>query len=227
MRELLEFDESRLAVNPLSIDIGDFRSIEPAERSDQRPPSIGYLARLAPEKGLHVLVDAFIRLHRSGRQPTARLEIAGWLGPQHADYWQQQQTKLQAAGLDEYWRYHGSVDRAGKMAFLSSIDVLSVPTTYQEPKGLFVLEAVASGVPYVQPAHGAFPELHGRLRAGHLFTPEDADELTERIGEVLDDLASARQLGLQGRQTVLDSAATEHEAERLVNLLQPLVAEKQ
>ena len=45
------------------------------------------------------------------------------------------------------------------MRFLHGIDVLSVPTTYREPKGLYVLEALANGVPVVQPSHGSFPEL--------------------------------------------------------------------
>ncbi len=67
------------------------------------------------------------------------------------------------------------------MDFLQEIDLLCVPTSYQEPKGLFVLEAVAAGVPYLQPAHGAFPEIHARLQHGQLFEPGNKDALLHQL----------------------------------------------
>lgn len=224
MQSLLEFDAAKLAVNPLSIDVADFISLQVVTRPADRPPTIGYLARLAPEKGLHLLVDAFIDLHQSQRLPTARLELAGWLGKQHAGYWQEQQNKLERAGLSDYFTYRGSVDREGKLRFLTSIDLLSVPTTYHEPKGLFVLEALAAGVPYIQPAHGAFPELHQRAAAGHLYNPETPHELADRLFEALTNLEATRQLGTSGRDYVLANATTEREAERLSELLEQLVS---
>ena len=65
----------------------------------------------------------------------------------------------ETAGLGGEFEYRGELDRAAKVAFLHELDVLSVPTTYQEPKGLFLMEAMASGVPVVQPRRGAFPEI--------------------------------------------------------------------
>ncbi len=222
MRNMLGFEEDRLAVVPLSIDTQDFIHLDLSPRGNLRPPTIGYLARLAPEKGLHLLVDAFIAMHENGLTADAQLAVAGWLGKQHAGYWQDQQDKLQAAGLGDRWRYAGSVDRNGKLEFLDSVDVLCVPTPYLEPKGLFVLEALAAGVPYVQPAHGAFPELHARLGGGHLFEAESTPELAQRLSEVLSDLPAARLLGLQGRQAVLEYASTEQEAQKFAELLERL-----
>jgi glycosyltransferase involved in cell wall biosynthesis len=109
MRDMLGFSDSRLAVVPLSIDTQDFVNLDLSPRGDRRPPTIGYLARLAPEKGLHLLVDAFITMHDRGLATNAQLAVAGWLGKQHADYWQEQQDKLRAAGLGDRLRYAGSV----------------------------------------------------------------------------------------------------------------------
>ena len=109
------------------------------------------------------------------------------------------------------------------MRFLQSIDLLSVPTTYHEPKGLFVLEALAAGVPYIQPAHGAFPELHQRAAGGHLYDPENPQQLAERLAEALENLEATQLLGAAGRAYVLDSATTDREAERLTALLDQLV----
>lgn len=220
MQSMLGFSVAQLAVNPLSIDTRDYLTQTAAPLPDQRPPTIGYLARLAPEKGLHLLVDAFIAVQSKPALQDVRLAVAGWLGKQHEAYWQQQLDKLAQAGLGERVTYHGSVDRAGKLAFLNAIDVLCVPTTYLEPKGLFVLEGLAAGVPYVQPAHGAFPEMHQRMGGGHLFDPETPGALAERLEEVLSDRDGLRTLGMQGRQSVLDKGAIEHEARDFADLLQ-------
>jgi glycosyltransferase involved in cell wall biosynthesis len=130
---------------------------------------------MAPEKGLDLIVDAFITLSKQVTDGDARsgcrlsipirLKMAGWMGSQHVSFWDEQKRKLDQAGLHGQWEYCGSIDRAAKVEFFRGIDLLCVPTAYQEPKGLFVLESVAAGVPYVQPAHGAFPELHDRLNS--------------------------------------------------------------
>lgn len=219
MQKMLAFSPSRLSVQPLTIDTSDFLDVGPTITAEH-PPTIGYLARLAPEKGLHLLVDAFVEL--AEHVPDARLHIAGWLGRQHEGYWQLQAQKLNQAGLESRYRYDGSVDRAGKLEFLRSIDVLSVPTPYLEPKGLFVLEALAAGVPYVQPNHGAFPEIHQRLGGGHLVSPESSQELSQRLVCVLQDLPAARALGIQGRERVLQNASIQHEAEQFAHLMQSL-----
>src|SRR5262245_29076786 len=166
-------------------------------------PIIGYLARLAPEKGLHVLADAFVALHQMPGTENARLRIAGWLGAKNRPYVGAIFEKLRAAGLVDAYEYVGEVDRRGKLEFLASLDVLAVPTTYQEPKGLFVLEALAAGVPVVQPDHGAFPEVLAETKGGLLHRPEDPQHLAERLRELLLDAELRRQLAQEGQANVL------------------------
>ena len=94
-------------------------------------PTVGFLARLAPEKGLHVLGEAFIRLRQRGPTAEANLRIAGWLGGQHQEYADNVFRHLDAAGCGGAYHYDGQVDREQKINFLREIDVLSVPTTYR------------------------------------------------------------------------------------------------
>ena len=89
------------------------------------------------------------------------------------------------------------MDRAGKLDLLRNVDVFSVPTTYRDPKGLFVLEALAAGVPVVEPDHGAFPEMLTDFRGGVLFPPHDAAGLADALEGLLADDALRRQLGRQ------------------------------
>lgn len=204
--DLFEIPEHKLQLVPLGLDTEDFASFAKDSSADSRlsetPATIGYLARLAPEKGLHVLVDAFLQLRQRPKMEEVRLKIAGWLGDQHRDYLDEQLKKIEEAGATDVVDYAGTVDRNGKLDFLKQIDVLSVPTVYKEPKGLFVLEALAAGVPVVQPRHGAFPELLERIPGGVLVEPENPLDLADKLAELLGDVDGCRRLGQQGLQVV-------------------------
>ena len=222
MQERLGLRPDQWQVLPLGLDPTDFRGLSPERMTGNadRQLRVGYLARLAPEKGLHVLAAAFIEL--AIKMPQARLEIAGWLGKQHHAYWHSIQQQFAEAGVDDRVHYWGSVDRAGKLEFLRGLDVLSVPATHFEPKGLFVLEALAAGVPVVLPAHAAFPELIERLGGGVLVPPADTHALSDALFAILSDLPASQALGDEGRQRVLEHSTTAHEARQLVEKLKSL-----
>jgi len=85
---------------------------------------------------------------------------------------------------------------------LQSLDVLSVPTVYREPKGLYVLEALANGVPVVQPRHGSFPELIEATGGGLLVQPDDPADLAHGLGRVLHDVSLRQEMGRKGKEAV-------------------------
>jgi glycosyltransferase involved in cell wall biosynthesis len=203
MSSYLQLPAEKFRVTPLGIDLEGFpRPDEPDSEPVSPPLTLGYLARLAPEKGLHLLVDAFLKLKQLPETRSLRLAVAGWLGEHHRAYAEAQFQRVRAAGYGDDFEYVGSVDRAGKIAFLRRIDLLSVPSPYQDPKGLYVLEALAAGKPVVQPAHGAFPELLESTGGGQLFKPGDADDLVRQCHSLLTDTPQRRTLGRQGQQAV-------------------------
>jgi glycosyltransferase involved in cell wall biosynthesis len=163
---------------------------------------VGYLARIAPEKGLHALAEAFHLLAQETGPENVRLRVAGWLGARDEKYFEGVKAKLASWHLEEYVDHVGEVDREEKIRFLASLDVLSVPTTYQEPKGLFVLEALANGVPVVQPQHGAFPELVGQTGGGVLVEPGSPAALAQALAGLRNDPERRRKLGAQGKEMV-------------------------
>lgn len=203
MTRYLGLPPERVRVVPLGIDTRDFATLDAhGNPGPDHPPTIGYLARLAPEKGLHVLVEAFLRLRKMPGLEDARLHLAGWLGAKDKKYADEQFARLKREVGEEAFRYFGVVDRKQKLEFLGGLDVLSVPTTYREPKGLYVLEALAAGVPVVQPAHGAFPELLAAIGGGRLIAPENPAELAEALVELLRNRDERVTLSRQGRAAV-------------------------
>jgi glycosyltransferase involved in cell wall biosynthesis len=166
------------------------------------PYTIGYFARICPEKGLHVLAEAFRLLQQQPGAPLARLHVSGWLGANHRPYLDEVRHKLTETGLGERLEYVESPDHGSKVRFLQSVDVLSVPTTYREPKGLYVLEALANGVPVVQPRHGSFPELIEATEGGLLVNPDDPHDLAAALRRLLDDPPVRQEMGRKGKQAV-------------------------
>lgn len=185
---------------------------------DGRPFTIGYFARICPEKGLHVLIDAFQILKQMPGVPPCRLRISGWLGDNNRPFFHDLMNKLAGWGLAGDVEHVETPDHDGKVRFYQSIDVLSVPTTYREPKGLYVLEALACGVPVVQPRHGSFPELIEATGGGLLVNPEDPVDLATALRRLLDNPGERTILAQRGKQAVQDRFHAARMAEDTVNL---------
>ena len=168
----------------------------------ETPFIIGYLARICPEKGLHLLVDAFHRLTDRVGPEKVQLKVAGYLGKKDEPYLEKLVKQIDAWGLSGAFDYWGEVDRHQKIEFLNGLHILSVPTTYKESKGLFILEALANGVPVVQPRHGSFPELIALTGGGILVDAESPDAIAEGISQLINDRDHREQLGRQGREAV-------------------------
>ena len=115
------------------------------------------------------------------------------------------------------------MDRQEKLSFLRSLDVFSVPTIYRDPKGLPVLEALASGVPVVQPEHGAFPELVKLTGGGLLHKPEDPLDLAEKLASLLRDERRRQELAQKGRAAVFEHFSAERMATETMQVYQRLM----
>jgi glycosyltransferase involved in cell wall biosynthesis len=199
MTRLLGIPPEKMHVIPLAINPADFQ-VRLLNRS--LPLRIGYLARVAPEKGLHVLCEAYRILRTDSSLPPTRLEAAGYLASEHRPYLADLLSRMKSWGFESEFHYHGVLDRRGKLDFLRQLDVFSVPVTYDDPKGLPVLEAMATGVPVVQPRLGSFREILSRASGGILVEPNSPESLAEGIGRLLTDASLAARLGQNGVEGV-------------------------
>jgi glycosyltransferase involved in cell wall biosynthesis len=212
MSPLIGVPQSEIRVIPPGLNLDGFTERHPSSEGEF---VIGYLARISPEKGLHQLAEAFrlIRERRGDRAPQCKLRVAGWLGDEHIPYLEQIQQTLDKVGLIDEFEYLGNIDRAQKLQFFRSLDVLSVPVSYRAPKGAYVLEAWAAGVPVVEPRIGAFPELIEQTGGGLLCEPESAVDLAAAIERLMDAPEEAREMGRRGRQAVYERFHSQRLAE--------------
>ena len=195
----------------------------PAQKPEPPPFIIGYLARICPEKGLHILVDAFHTVAEAMGPNNVQLHVAGYLGKKDEPYLEELVNQIQASGLSESFVHHGEVTRTQKIDFLNRLHVFSVPTVYRESKGLSIIEALANGVPVVQPHHGTFPEMITATEGGILVEPESAKALAVGIMELLNDAEQRGHLGETGKMNVHQKFNDTAIAEQLLKVFEKYI----
>ena len=197
MMERLQLAEDRIVTVRNGM---DFTGYAPAAHPPERPV-IGYLARLCYGKGLQTLVEAFVKL--APRLPEARLAIAGTTTAADAPFIASLKNTLSNAGLTERVTWQENLTFGEKVRHLQSLSVLSVPATYGEAFGLYVIEALACGVPVVEPDHAGLTEVVNATGGGVLCAPDDAAALAAALESLLRDEPRRLALAGQGRATVL------------------------
>ena len=219
MADRLGLDKQSIRHHPNGITLEGFKP----QTESPGTPAIGYLARLCPLKGLDILVDAYLLLKEGGKFPDLRLELAGGMTAEDEPFVDEQRRKLTQAGLSDFSSIKPNIDRNEKLNFLRKLSVFSVPARYPEAFGLYVVEALASGVPVVLPHSGAFPELVEQTKGGLVYQPNDPGTLAESLEALLIDPDQSKKIGLNGHEVVSRDFANENLASRLVdNVLSPL-----
>jgi glycosyltransferase involved in cell wall biosynthesis len=220
MADYLGINVNRIRVVPLGI---NFDGFEPANRRDFEPFTIGYLARISPEKGLHFLCEAYRRLRLLNSRSASRLWAAGYMAPDHKSYLSGIRKNLASWGLSDHFSYHGELDRREKLDFLRNASVFSVPTPYAELKGLFLLEAMAGGIPVVQPRRGAFTEMIETTGGGLLVEPDNPDALAEGLLELWKNPEKRAEMGARGYHGVREHYSTAQMAEKALQIYRMLI----
>ena len=204
-------------------------SLDGYEGANRKPdhPTIGYLARICPDKGLDLLVDAFIELKKSDQHKELRLAIAGTLPSENITYLEEQKTKISRAGLGDSVQFETNLSRSDKIRFLKGLSLFCVPARSAEAFGLYLIEAMAAGVPVVLPDHGSFPEIIRETEGGLLYAKDEPSGLIHSLSTTLSEKLQAKQLAEQGRAAVHEKYSNDQLAKELVeNILAPLVATK-
>ena len=206
-------------VIPLGIDPGDLAKIEKRDNY----PAIGYFCRINFQNGFDKLVDAFIELKTANDLPGLTLHVSGGYTSDDKPFISDQIRKIKTNGLKSFVRIYPEFHGNSKQEFFSNIDVMSVPVRKHDGYGLYLLEANAAGVPVVQPATGAFPEIVARTMGGITYSPDSVTELSTSLLQLLKDNDFRSGLGKQGKEKVLTELSLEKMSEGLSRVYNSLI----
>jgi glycosyltransferase involved in cell wall biosynthesis len=169
-------------------------------------------------------VDAFIELCHRRSIHRLRLKIGGAATAADQKYINSIREKLDKAGLRDRYEIHANLSFNDKVRFFRDVTVFSVPCTSGEAFGLYVLEAIASGVPVVQPRHGAFPEIIETTKGGLLCEPDDVHSLADALSELLTDDVGRQRIADEGMNNVRKYYTAAAMAEGVETLLTEVLA---
>jgi glycosyltransferase involved in cell wall biosynthesis len=214
MQQRLSITSERIYVVYMGISLKEYK----LKKTEPEVPTIGYLSRMCPDKGLDTLVDAFIQVKKNEKLKNARLRITGGKMTNDEKFLNRIRHQLDCCGLIDDVEFLSAFDSKTKSAFLQTLSVLSVPERQPVAYGLYVLEALAAGVPVVEPSSGVFPELLAMADGGVLFEPNNTTALASAIEKLLLEPDYAKKLGKQGRDAVLEKFNIEQTAEEIVRI---------
>lgn len=173
-------------------------------------PALGYYCRINQMNGFDKLVDAFIEIKSQNKIPGLSLHVSGGFTSDDQPFINKQFKKLRKHGLKSSVKVYDEFQGPPKEEFFSNIDIMSVPVRKHDAYGLYILEANAAGVPVVQPATGAFPEILEKSGGGILYSPDNQEELVAALIKLFDNKELRHNLGDTGRKNVREELNLEN-----------------
>lgn len=198
MKPVLKIDSKKLHTIHLGVDPKDYQFIQKGKDSRH----IGYVSRLCHENGMDILVDAFIRLKKDAQYGDVKLILTGGSTGADTKFIKQNLKKLRKAGLDGHVEVQEEFEGEARHEFFKKVSMISVPVRNGEAFGLYMIESMASGIPMIQPALGAFPEIINKTKGGVVYQNNTPEELEAALKTLLDDQALHAKLSLNARQGV-------------------------
>ena len=183
---------------------GEYKTFE-----NQHLPALGYYCRINYQNGFDKLVDAFIRIKINDEIPGLTLHVCGGFTRDDEPFIKAQIRKIKQNGFKSSLRMYSEFQGPDKKEFFSNIDIMSVPVRIYDAYGLYIHEANAAGVPVVQPATGAFPEILEKTGGGIIYSPDNIEELTAGIIKLFNDKKLLHSLGETGRNKVKEELSLE------------------
>lgn len=225
MQQRMGVPAGRIRVVPNGIKLDGYNELpNRLPKTAGEPLTLGFFARQCADKGLDIVVDAFLELRRDAAFKHVRLKVGGGCGPSDIPFVDEQKQKLGKAGLLEDASFHPNVSREEKVAFYASCDVISVPGRHPEAFGLYQIEAMAAGTPLVQPESITYPEILGDTGGGVLCGPNTPIALAQALRPLLANPQRLRELGNAGRRAVMDRYTDEAMATGVHNAVRELLA---
>jgi glycosyltransferase involved in cell wall biosynthesis len=168
-RDLFRSKTGLKGENVVVVPLGFDPENEEIPRPDREPTSIGFFSGVNKYNGFDKLVDAFIEMKKQNQIPGLSLKICGGYTGADKEFISEQIRKIRKSKLEKSVKIYPEFAGEKKLEFFRDVDVISVPVRKYDGYGLYLLEANASGVPVVQPATGAFPEIVVKNRGGIIY----------------------------------------------------------
>jgi glycosyltransferase involved in cell wall biosynthesis len=175
------------------------------------------------ENGVDILVNAFISLKKLNGFDDVKLILTGGSTGDDSKLLRNVKKKLRKVNLYHDVEFYDDFEDEGRKIFFDNISVLSVPVREGEAFGLYLVEAMASGIPVVQPALGAFPEIIELSGGGVTYEPNTPEKLAEALARILENKELLVTKSRDGYQGVLNHFNIRNQAKKLIEFYEKII----
>jgi glycosyltransferase involved in cell wall biosynthesis len=175
------------------------------------------------ENGLDILVDAFILLKQQEGFEDVNLVLTGGSTGDDKKYLSDIRNLLKEHGLHNQVEFHEEFEEQGLRDYFEKVSVVSVPVRNGEAFGIYLLECMVSGIPVVQPALGAFPEIVELTGGGVIYKENTPEELSRALVKLLSDPQEMDRLSRAGKEGVDQHFHIDIQAERMVKVYESAI----
>ena len=223
MKEQMSIPSGKLYTSYISVDFEDYTYVNSAEKEF----TIGYISRMCEENGLEMLVDAFILFKKKPENAYVKLIITGGSTADDQEFMKGVRNKISKAGISGDVIFHKDFENEGRHEFFSKVSLISVPVLEGEAFGMYLLEAMASGVPVVQPALGAFPEIVGLSEGGIIYQPNEPEELANTLEDLHLNPDKLSSLSKSARNGIIKHFSIHDQASRMMKFYKQIKTNKE
>lgn len=214
MQQKMAIPKEKVHTIHLGVDPDDYQFINSVEKER----AIGYLSRMCHENGLDILVDSFIQLKSDQEFHDVKLYITGGSTGDDTTYIKTQKRKIMKAGIGSDVVFLENFENKYRHIFFERVSLLSVPVRNGEAFGIYLAEAMASGIPVIQPALGAFPEIVDASGGGIIYSDNTPEKLAETLRTLLPDKKKTADMSLNARKGVEEKFNIKTQAKKLVEV---------
>lgn len=198
MKEKMEIPDQKLSTVHIGVDPADYTF----RLATEKKRNIGYVSRMCPANGLDILIDAFILLKKKKEFEDVGLVLTGGSTGDDRKFLSEIRAKLKEHELQNQVEFHEEFEEEGLREYFEKVSMVSVPVRNGEAFGIYLLECMASGVPVVQPALGAFPEIVNLAGGGVIYESNTPEALAESLEDLLTDTNKLELLSREGKEGV-------------------------
>lgn len=218
MKRKMQIPDSKMHIVPIGIDSSLYSYYAPVSN----PPVIGFISRMYEEHGFGLFIDSYVKLKAIPEFKNVLLRLSGGYTADDKKYVNKQIKKLKKAGIYDDVEFIDDYLPEERFNFFNKLTILSVPVLKGEAFGVYQLESLACGVPLVQPALGAFPEIINNTGGGILYEPNSSEKLTQVWADLLRKPELISELSKNGHKAVIEDYNIDTVSERILEIYKSL-----
>ena len=214
MKKKMDLPAEKVASVHIGVDPADYTF----KLATEKKRNIGYVSRMCYSNGMDILVDAFILLKQKKGFEDVNLVLTGGSTGDDKKFLADIRSRIREHGLQDQVEFHHDFEEQGLRDYLEKVAVVSVPVRNGEAFGIYLLECMTSGIPVVQPALGAFPEIVGLTGGGVIYKENTPEALALSLEKLLSDPGELDRLSRKGKEGVEEHFHIDIQAKRMVEV---------